>query len=110
MPLITETSANGVDVLEINGRLDFGTSDQLQKAVEAALERGSTRLVIDCKGLNYVSSSGLRVFILAGKQFKAGGGKLTISGLSPMVYKVFEISGLPAVLDIVGTREEALGG
>jgi anti-anti-sigma factor len=107
---INETVTGDIQTLELTGRLDVNTSDQFQEALDGVIAKGAKRLVIDCAGLDYVSSSGLRVFILAGKKFKSENGRLTICGLSAMIRKVFDVSGLSSILEIASSRDEAVTG
>jgi anti-anti-sigma factor len=55
-----------------------------------------------------VSSTGLRVFILALKELQPKGGRVLISGLNQHVRSIFNIVGFLQLFEIYATREEAL--
>ena len=55
---------------------------------------------VDCKGMTYICSSGLRVFLTLNKNITAKGGKLIIRNLEPMVKTVFDMSGFSQIFNI----------
>ncbi|HET7401711.1 MAG TPA: STAS domain-containing protein [Usitatibacter sp.] len=82
-------------VVRAEGRLDHDTCDafgaQLTQWVDdAARERGT--LVLDLSGLEYVSSAGLRCFMLGSRHAKASGTGIVVAALQPMVAEIFAIS------------------
>ena len=66
------------------------------------------QLVLDFAALDYISSAGLRLVLVLAKRLKQAGGKLVIYGMQPHVREVFDISGFLAILNVTGTRAEAL--
>jgi anti-anti-sigma factor len=90
------------------GRLDSNTSSGFEKAVRELLAGGAQTLLMDFSGLDYMSSAGLRIVLLAAKRMKACGGKLVICGLNESITEVFEISGFLASLNVVSDRPTAL--
>lgn len=57
-------------------------------------------VVVDCTGMNYICSSGLRVFLSLNKDIAARGGKLIIRNLEPLVKSVFDMSGFSQIFNI----------
>ncbi|HXJ82465.1 MAG TPA: STAS domain-containing protein [Candidatus Methylomirabilis sp.] len=99
-------------VLAPTGRIDHGRSEDLKTALRPHLERctaANDRLVLDLSGVDYISSAGLRVLMLARKQAKAQAGTLVVAGLGPVVKEIFEISRFTVVFEIFATVREALG-
>ena len=93
------------------GRIDQSNADAFQHALTPHLARctgGEDRLIVDLSGLEYISSAGLRVLMLAAKQSKAQGGTLLLTGLQPLVQEIFEISRFTMVFGITPTLREAL--
>jgi anti-sigma B factor antagonist len=93
------------------GRVDFSAAAAFQAQVEQALAAASkapAAVVIDCAGLDYVSSAGLRVFLLAAKGAQRAGLKFAICALKPAVREVFELSGFSRVMAIHADRATAL--
>jgi anti-anti-sigma factor len=104
---IVEQKSGNVLTLALQGRLDGMTSKGVEQKILALIEGGERRLALDLSGLEYVSSIGLRVLMLAAKRLKAVGGKLAICGLKPAIKKVFDIAGFGSILRIVPTRQDA---
>ncbi|HKW94096.1 MAG TPA: STAS domain-containing protein [Methylomirabilota bacterium] len=98
-------------VLHPAGRIDPATADGFKAALAphlAGCAAGRDRLVLDLSGVEYISSVGLRVLMLASKQAKAQGGALAVAGLQSVVREIFEISRFNLVLEVFPTLREAL--
>jgi stage II sporulation protein AA (anti-sigma F factor antagonist) len=94
--------------LAISGRLDSETAREFEVTLTATLSRGVRALALDLSGLEYVSSAGLRIFLMAAKRTKAESLPFALFGLQPQVAKVLEVSGFAKVLPIAGDRQDAL--
>lgn len=55
---------------------------------------------VNCSGMSYICSSGLRVFLSLNKSVTAKGGKLIIRNLEPLVKGVFDMSGFSQIFNI----------
>jgi len=95
-------------VINVTGRMDGVTAKDFEKACGACIDQGETRLVLDLSGVEYISSAGLRSFLIIGKRIKAAGGALVLAGLQEMVREVFEISGFATLFPIFPSLEKAL--
>lgn len=90
---------NGTDlVLEITGRLDTATAPTLDKAIKENLENAKS-LILDFKGLEYISSAGLRVILGAQKAMKQKG-TMKVINVRELVMEVFEVTGFSEILTI----------
>ncbi|MGZ5043126.1 MAG: STAS domain-containing protein [Usitatibacter sp.] len=111
MNVSTRRFANVV-VLRVEGRLDQDTcaafTTDLMKHVETAAG-DSGAVVLDLSGLEYISSAGLRCFMLASRQAKAHKAKIAVAALQPMVAEIFQISHFNLVFQVFPTVREALG-
>ena len=90
------------------GRVDGSNAAVLESAIQEQLEAGEKVLVFDFKDLNYISSAGLRVFLMTARRLQGEGGKTLFFGLSGPIAHIFEISGFSAILSIYGNRGDAL--
>lgn len=95
-------------VLKINGRIDTVHSTILEEEVNRLFENGEKNLIFNCGGMNYISSSGLRVFLVAQKKAMALKGKLLLSNMQPAIQEIFRISGFSNLFKIFETQEAAL--
>lgn len=86
--------------LSLSGRLDGLSSPELEQQVSALIASGVRTLTLDLSGLDYVSSAGLRVFIIAAKKLKASNGIAQFTSLTPAVREVFQVSGLLTALGV----------
>ena len=107
---IRRNDRDSAAVIELQGRLDITSSPELEAAANEILANGQGTLVIDCSGLKYISSSGLRVLLIAARQFSAAGGRLVLCGVSGHIRKVFDISGFSSIFTIKETQDEAVAG
>ncbi len=82
-----------VTIFKPTGRLDSASSVALEHAVLERLQSGGKRLVFDLSGVDYISSAGLRVILLAGKRLQPLEGRMVLCGLREEVRGVFEMSG-----------------
>jgi anti-sigma B factor antagonist/stage II sporulation protein AA (anti-sigma F factor antagonist) len=101
----------GTVVLAPSGRIDHATAEGFKTSLGPHVARcaaGQDRLVLDFSAVEYISSAGLRVLMLAAKQAKAQGGVLAVAALQPIVREIFEISRFTLVLRVFATVDEAL--
>lgn len=104
---ISETLQNDITLVSLAGRLDSSTSAQLEQYILTKVG-GQPRLIIDFSKLDYISSAGLRVLLLAAKKVKQGNGRLILCALKEHIREVFEISGFLSILDIRPSAADAL--
>ena len=93
------------------GRIDQSNADAFQASLAPVLAQcatGKDRLVLDFSALEYISSAGLRVLMLAAKQAKAQGGTIVITALQPLVAEICQISRFTMVFTITPTLRDAL--
>ena len=98
-------------VLKVAGRLDQDTCEafrgDLSKVIETSAGRGGA-VVLDLSQLEYVSSAGLRCFMLASRQAKAQQGRIFVAALQPMVAEIFQISHFNLVFQVFPAVRDAL--
>ena len=85
-------------IIEIAGRLDTITAPALDKTINEDI--GDTKnLVLDVKGMEYISSAGLRVLLAAQKKMQKIG-SMKVTGACEEVMEVFEMTGFADILTI----------
>ncbi len=105
---ITQENINDVSIVSLNGRLNVTTTSELEQVFNTLFEENRTKVLVECRELEYISSAGLRVLLTAAKQFKKISGEIALAGLSQNVKQVFEISGFTSIFTIYTTRDEAV--
>ena len=93
-------------VVSPSGRLDHESCDAFQAHLEPLV--GTGPVVLDLSALEYVSSAGLRCFMLAGKRAGAQGGKILIAAMRPLVAEIFQISRFSMLFEIHSGVRDAL--
>lgn len=88
-------------IITVEGRLDSSNSGELEKVLLECRSAGKNDLVIDFSGLDYISSAGLRVLLMAAKSAKAAGGQVVLAALNANVRQVFDISGFTSLFPII---------
>lgn len=112
MSTVLETEGRA-HVVVMTGKLDSASAPEAEKLVLGALEGGAGIVVMDMAALDYVSSAGLRVMLMAAKRLKSSGGKFALSGVCPAILEVLDIAGFTSILDTYPDRAAAvaaLGG
>jgi len=99
--------AGDVQILHLQGRLDVSATQPFEDLVLGLLLKGERRLLMECAGLQYVSSSGLGVFLTANKRL-AGNGRIVFAALTTHVQHVFQLVGFYSTFQICGTAAEAV--
>lgn len=97
----------GVLVVFLDGKLDAASCESFETEMLQAVNGGEKLVLVDCQGLSFVASTGLRVFLLAAKRLRLSGGKLAFAGLQRNVEQVFQISGFNALFAIHKSRADA---
>jgi anti-anti-sigma factor len=98
-------------IVVAEGRLDFGAAGNFQRQVEQALAgtgQAPRALIIDCSDLEYISSAGLRVFLLAARSAQRAGRSFAVCSLRQPVREVFDLSGFSRVMSVLPDRAAAL--
>lgn len=90
---LTITESNGNVTGTLVGRLDTAAASQFARDMQPLLDHADKAVVLDCAGLEFISSSGLRLFLTLRKETIAKGGNVTIKNVTPEVKQVFTITG-----------------
>ena len=88
---VTEEQGGRVARVLLTGSLDSNTAPELDVELSRWIRPGLGVLVLDMKGLSYISSAGLRVVFKAAKALKSAGGTLAVANRQPQIVKVFDI-------------------
>jgi anti-anti-sigma factor len=110
MEISVEDRGN-VLVLRVSGRIDHLNASAFHEALTPHLLRcsaDSTPILLDLAGLEYISSAGLRIFMIMAKQVRAYGGRIAIAQMQPLVREIFEISHFHLVYEIFSSVNDAL--
>lgn len=93
------------------GRVDHSNAESLHCALApllAQIDGASYALVLDFGRIEYISSVGLRVLMMAAKQARAHQARIAVAALQPVVAEIFSISRFNHVLDVFPSVRDAL--
>lgn len=99
---------NGTLIATVEGRVDSSNALEFHEALEAAINPDDQRMVLDCAGISYVSSAGLRVVLLVAKTLQKQNAKMGVCSLSASIREIFEISGFDRIIPVFVSRADAL--
>lgn len=91
---------NGGMTAAVSGRLDTPTAVKAQQEIVPLLENAEKEITLDCQNLEYISSSGLRLFLTIRKEAAAKGGKVIIEHINDEIKKVFMMTGFFNLFEI----------
>ncbi|MBT2385790.1 STAS domain-containing protein [Streptomyces sp. ISL-11] len=107
--LHVEVRRHGVSaIVTPEGELDHHTAELLREPLDACVEQGLTRVVVDCSKLEFCDSTGLNVLLGARLTAEAAGGAVHLAAMRPVVARVFEITGAEAVFTVHDTLDAAI--
>ena len=105
---VTEQKTDKCTVIGITGRLDTTNYSMLEKKLMEMIDNGESRLLINLSKMDYVSSSGLRILLMALKRISVAKGKFALCNLQENIKEIFEISGFTNIFEIYANEEDAL--
>ena len=106
---LTTESKKALIIIEINDleRLDTSSAPELRTTILNKINQ-KPNVLIDMTGIKYIDSSGLAVFISVNKTMMENKGTLKLSGMSPSVMSMFELTRLHRVFNIFPDKETAI--
>jgi anti-anti-sigma factor len=102
------TASEGYTIVNVEGKIDTTNANEFEKSMMDLIEGGSTKVILNCSGLNYISSSGLRVFLIVQKKMIAIKGQFRLSNLQPVIKEIFDISGFTSILSVFPDLDTAV--
>ena len=108
---VTAVRHADVLVVAVTGRIDYMNAEDFKSALQPYLANcaaGGDRVVLDLSRLEYVSSAGLRVLMIAAKDVRIRKGTLVAVALQPVVREIFEISRFTLVFEIFDSVQDAM--
>ena len=104
-----ERKLANVVLIEVKGRIDRNRALFGQRLVGTSTDAPvRKKLLLDLSKVNYMSSAGMRVLMIAAKGCRKQGGKMVLAALQPTIQEVFKIGRFDNVLEIYPTVRQAL--
>ncbi|MBR4166716.1 MAG: STAS domain-containing protein [Bacteroidales bacterium] len=94
------TKHENVTTVAFVGRLDTPSAQTVTETIAPVMEAADGTVVLDCKDMTYISSSGLRIFLALRKTAAAQGGKVIVKDINNDIRQVFMMTGFLSLFDI----------
>ena len=94
------TKEGAQTIIKVDGRMDTLNAKEVEQSIQQVLQEAKPDVCIDCEDLEYISSSGLRVFMTILKYTNSVDGKLVLQKMRPDVKDVFDMTGFSALFNI----------
>lgn len=108
MKIEIKPDAQGVQLIQLEGDLDFHSSPELRAELAKLIDGQASKVLVDLKKVNYIDSSGLATFVELFQKMKRYGGKLILFNLTQGVRSVFEIAKLDTIFRLANSEKDAL--
>jgi anti-anti-sigma factor len=105
---VSETSDGAVTIVVVRGRLDSATAPTLGQRLSGTLTAPGRRLLIELSQLEYISSAGFRVLLLAARRAAETDGQIVLTGVSGKVRQLFDLGGFLDLFRICTSQDEGV--
>jgi anti-sigma B factor antagonist len=105
---IMERKVGGVSVVALGGRLDAYVSNDVEQKLNELVDADEVRLVVSLEGLDYISSSGLRVLLASLKKVRKREGDIKLACMRPQIKEVFDVAGFSQLFSIYDLEDVAV--
>ncbi|SFE78857.1 STAS domain-containing protein [Alteribacillus iranensis] len=103
---IRKENKKDFSILYVGGEIDAYTAPQLKEELLPMTENEGDKILVDLKGVDYIDSTGLGIFIGALKSAKSHNSTIELTGLNSRVKRLFSITGLDEVINIDNEKRE----
>jgi anti-anti-sigma factor len=99
---------DNLDILRLDGSLDAHSFPRLESTLNQLRERKHNRVILDCTGLEYISSASLGALIGFARRARESNGDMKLASLSPKIFNIVELLGFHKILEICPTTDQAI--
>jgi len=104
----TDQLSSEAYVISLSGEVDLYTAPEFKQQLLDVIGQGGTEVVVDFTNTTFIDSTTLGVLVGGVKRLRTNDGRLSLVCSDRNITKIFEITGLDRVFDLVRTRDEAL--
>ncbi|WP_460372310.1 STAS domain-containing protein [Methanocalculus sp. MC3] len=105
---ITIAETGGVRHANLFGRIDSTTAPEAENILRSFAGEQERNVIVNCDGLEYISSGGLRILLVIEKELKGSGRHVILCGLRTEVEKIFRLTGFTSIFTIEKTVTDAV--
>lgn len=107
---LSTTKRGDVTLIQVDGQITVGNRQEVKAMVQAVLDAGARKLVLDCRSTSYIDSSGLGALVTISKRVREAGGQIRLAALNDDLRALFELTKLDTLFAIFPGTDEALVG
>jgi len=104
----TTLQHDGTAVISVQGSLDGDSRNYFFSCLEELIDDGYSRIIVECDGLGYISSSGLAALINARRVTRSSGGKIYLTHIHAAMADILHLTKLNRLLAVYPTTRELL--
>ena len=97
-------------VVSTSGRVDGSNASDFLESLQGLFDPGDQKIILDLGGLDYISSAGLRVLLMAAQSLDKQSKSFSICALTEAVGDVFRISGFDQIINVFPSADDAKQG
>ena len=105
---VAETRSGQVYIVAVSGRIDSTNANELLARLNSLFSSGEKILLVDLKGVLYLTSAAFRVLLVATDEAERNASRFVLCSVLGQVRELFEMGGLLDAFTILGSREEAV--
>jgi anti-anti-sigma factor len=108
LTMTEETLENGLRKITLVGTLDAPSTMSIENEFQSLVSQKGNQVIIDLSGVDFMSSYGLRMFLVAAKEVHTNGGALYLAGPNQKVMQVIQMAGYDTMFPVYESVEEAI--
>ena len=104
-----DVRSNGnIAIVEPVGYINAHTAKHFESVLQDLIEKKQHRIVINCRGLEYVASAGLGVIMVFIDTIRENNGDIRICNINETVHNIFDVLGFTQLYSIFDTEDKAV--
>ena len=105
---VTSRENAGITVVKMQGSLAATTAEHGNQEMKKIVDAGARKVVVNLADVDYISSTGLRVLLIAARAVEQAGGHMVLCGMPKEIQRLFDIAGFSELFTILPTQDEAI--
>lgn len=103
-------AADDIALLKLTGQIDSYTAEEIKKIIDAHMDNGHCKVIVDLSNIDYLDSAGLSTLIHAKTRLGKRNGDIRLAGLKGKAKEVFDLAGFTVLFNNFASCEKALEG
>lgn len=105
---INHSKSGNLNFIELKGRMDSINTHLFEQKIIQLISKENNSFIFNCANLEYISSTGMRSFLMVIRKLNEVGGKLVLTSLQENVKEVFELSGFASIFEFAKSEKNGI--